>query len=215
MTIPQTPRTTLTIKINIIGDMMQSLRYIFSKFGLKIMVLMVGLYGFFATPAYVMFPMLVNKHLGGDVTKLGVLNSVFGVGMIVGGLFLGIWAGFKKRILTSASGSTLQGILLILLGFTTIELYPYVIAYNFLLGVGVSLASAPIAAILNSVIAKDMQGRVFTLFSSLTGAMTPLGLAVAGPVADTFGIHVIYFIAGGALLVLMPLGLLSRTQRDL
>ena len=144
-----------------------------------------------------MFPMLVNKHLGGDVTKLGVLNSVFGIGMIAGGLFLGIWSGFKKRILTSASGSTLQGILLILLGFTTIELYPYVIAYNFLLGVGVSLASAPIAAILNSVIAKDMQGRVFSLFSSLTGAMTPLGLAVAGPVADAFGIRIIYFIAGG------------------
>ena len=215
MTIPQPPHTTLTVKINIIGDIMQSLRYIFSSFGLKIVVLMVGLYCFFATPAYNMFPMLVNLHLGGDVTKLGLLNSVFGVGMIVGGLFLGIFSGFKKRILTSATGSTLQGILLICLGFTTIELYPFVIGWNFLLGVGVSLASAPIYAILNSVIAKDMQGRVFSLFGSLTGAMVPLGLAVAGPVADTFGIRIIYFIAGTALLIIMPLGLLSRTQRDL
>ena len=50
MTIPQTARTTLSVKINIIGDMMQSLRYIFSKFGIKIMVLMVRLIRFLCHP---------------------------------------------------------------------------------------------------------------------------------------------------------------------
>jgi MFS transporter, DHA3 family, macrolide efflux protein len=213
--IPQPVRTTLSVKINIIGDMMQSLRYIMSTFGIKIMMLMVSIYCFFATPAYNMFPMLVNRHLGGDVIKLGWLNASFGVGMILGGLVLGAWGGFKKRILTSASGSTLQGILLICLGFTTLKLFPFVIVINFFLGIGVCFASAPLSAILNSVVAKDMQGRVFTLMGSISSAMVPLGLAVAGPVADAFGVRLIYFIAGTALLLSMPLGLLSRTQRDL
>lgn len=212
--IPHPERTTLTLKLNIIGDMVQSLRYIWSTFGIRIMVLMVSIYCFFATPAYNLFPMLVNKHLGGDVLKLGWLNMVFGIGMILGGIVLGTWGGFKKRILTSASGSTLQGLLMICLGFTTLELYPMVIACMFLVGLGVSFASAPLSAILNSVVAKDMQGRVFSTMSSISSAMVPLGLAVAGPVADAFGVRIIYFIAGVILLCTMPLGLLSRSQRD-
>ena len=212
--IPQPVRTTLTVKLNIIGDMMQGFRYIWSTFGIRIMVLMVSIYCFFATPAYNLFPMLVNKHLGGDVLKLGWLNACFGVGMIVGGLLLGTWGGFKKRILTSASGSTLQGLLLIGLGFTSLKLFPMVIVFNFVLGIGVAFASAPLSAILNSVVAKDMQGRVFSTMSSISSAMVPLGLAVAGPVADAFGVRIIYFIAGTALLLSMPLGLLSKSQRD-
>jgi DHA3 family macrolide efflux protein-like MFS transporter len=212
--IPQPARTTLSIKINIIGDMMQTFRYIWSTFGIRIMVLMTSIYCFFATPAYNLFPVLVYKHLGGDVLKLGWLNMMFGVGMIFGGLVLGTWGGFKKRILTSASGSTTQGILLICLGFTTIKLFPFVMVCNFLLGVGVAFASAPLSAILNSVVAKDMQGRVFSTMSSINSAMVPLGLAVAGPVADAFGVPLIYFIAGTVLLLTMPLGLLSRSQRD-
>ena len=138
ISIPQPERTTLSIKLNIIGDMMQSFRYIWTTFGIRIMMLMVSIYCFFATPAYNLFPMLVNKHLGGDVIKLGWLNACFGVGMILGGLLLGTWGGFKKRILTSAAGSSLQGLLLICLGFASIKLFPFVIVVNFFIGVGVA-----------------------------------------------------------------------------
>jgi DHA3 family macrolide efflux protein-like MFS transporter len=211
---PQPARTTLSVKLNIIGDMVQGFRYIWSTFGIKIMVLMVSIYCFFATPAYNLFPMLVNKHLGGDVLKLGWLNMMFGLGMILGGLALGTWGGFKKRILTSAAGSSMQGLLLIGLGFTTIKLFPVTIGIMFMVGIGVAFASAPLSAILNSVVAKDMQGRVFSTMGSISGMMVPLGLAVAGPVADAFGVKLIYFIAGVALLISMPLGLLSKSQRD-
>jgi DHA3 family macrolide efflux protein-like MFS transporter len=214
ITIPHPERTTLALKLNIIKDMVQSLRYIWSTFGIRIMVVMVSVYCFFATPAYNLFPMLVNKHLGGDVLKLGWLNMVFGIGMILGGVVLGAWGGFKKRILTSASGSTLQGLLMICLGFTTLQLYPMVIVCNFFIGVGVAFASAPLTAILNSVVARDMQGRVFSTMSSISSAMVPLGLAVAGPVADATDVRLIYIIAGVVLLCTMPLGLLSRSQRD-
>jgi MFS transporter, DHA3 family, macrolide efflux protein len=212
--IPHPERTTLSLKLNILGDMGQTLRYMWGTFGIRIMVLMVSVYCFFATPAYNLFPMLVNKHLGGDVLKLGWLNMVFGVGMIAGGLALGTWGGFKKRILTSATGSAAQGLLMIVLGFVTVKLFPMAMVCNFLLGVGVSFASAPLSAILNSVVAKDMQGRVFSTMGAVSSAMVPLGLAVSGPLADATDVRVVYFIAGAVLLVTMPLGLLSRSQRN-
>jgi DHA3 family macrolide efflux protein-like MFS transporter len=47
-----------------------------------------------------------------------------------------------------------------------------------------------------------MQGRVFTLINSFAGAMSPIGLLIAGPVGDLFGVQ-IWFIISGTFVVLM------------
>jgi len=47
-----------------------------------------------------------------------------------------------------------------------------------------------------------MQGRVFTLVGSLSSAMMPLSLAVAGPVADKVGIR-IWYVVGGVVFALI------------
>jgi DHA3 family macrolide efflux protein-like MFS transporter len=84
-----------------------------------------------------------------------------------------------------------------------------------LMGVGNSFAVAPITAIMNSVIAKDMQGRVFSLYGSIVMAAMPLGLIMGGPVADWLGIRSLYFIASGAWLIVLPLAMLSQPLMDL
>jgi len=47
-----------------------------------------------------------------------------------------------------------------------------------------------------------MQERVITLVGSLGGAMAPVGLILAGPIADTFGIQSWYVVSGGVLALL-------------
>ena len=47
-----------------------------------------------------------------------------------------------------------------------------------------------------------MQGRVFTLIMSVSGAMSPIGLIIAGPVADALGVRSWYFVGGVACLVM-------------
>jgi DHA3 family macrolide efflux protein-like MFS transporter len=51
-----------------------------------------------------------------------------------------------------------------------------------------------------------MQGRVFSLLGAISAAATPLGLIIAGPLADSFGISILYFIAGTATLILCITG---------
>ena len=50
-----------------------------------------------------------------------------------------------------------------------------------------------------------MQGRVFTLVGSLSSAMMPLSLVVAGPVADAVGIRM-WYVVGGAIFALIGAG---------
>jgi MFS transporter, DHA3 family, macrolide efflux protein len=49
-------------------------------------------------------PILVTRHFNGGAIQLVWMNSAFGVGLTVGGLVLGAWGGFNRRILTSMVG---------------------------------------------------------------------------------------------------------------
>jgi len=58
--------------------------------------------------------------------------------------------------------------------------------------------------VLQASVAPDMQGRVFSLVGSLAAAMSPLGLAVAGPVADAIGVQS-WIVASGIACILTGL----------
>jgi DHA3 family macrolide efflux protein-like MFS transporter len=64
------------------------------------------------------------------------------------------------------------------------------------------LVNGPLFAIVQSTVEPSMQGRVFTLLGSLSAAMSPLSLAVAGPLADKLGIPIWYIIAGVACILI-------------
>jgi DHA3 family macrolide efflux protein-like MFS transporter len=210
LAIPRPPRTTLALKANVIGDMVQGFRYIWSWRGLMILGILFSLINFFGGPVASLLPIFVSRHLGGDVIKLGWLGTAFGAGFIAGGLILGAWGGFKRRIITSFFGIIIAGIAIIIFSATTTETFLMGVAMNFLLGLGIVMCNAPISAIIQSVVDKDMQGRFGTLLGSITGAMTPLSLAIAGPLADVVGIRPIFYFAGGAVLLLILAGFFSR-----
>jgi DHA3 family macrolide efflux protein-like MFS transporter len=66
------------------------------------------------------------------------------------------------------------------------------------------LANGPLMAILQATVAPDMQGRVFTLIGSMASLMSPLSLAIAGPVSDLTGVRV-WYLVGGILCAIMGL----------
>jgi DHA3 family macrolide efflux protein-like MFS transporter len=55
-----------------------------------------------------------------------------------------------------------------------------------------------------------MQGRVFSMISSISGLIVPLGLAVVGPLADTIGVRWIFIICGAGFIIMTPLQLSNR-----
>ncbi len=216
LVIPQPPRTTLAVKPDYFGDMKQGFRYIWSRPGLVMLISMVALLIFFVAPASSLIPILVNEYLGGDVVKLGWLGSANGIGGILGGLALGVWGGFKKRMWTAFLGFLIMIPCSVGLGLTSPDIfYATTVPAMLFMGAGLTLVNAPLGAILNSVVAKDMQGRVFALYGSIITAAVPLGLVIGGPVADWLGIRSLYFIASGAWLVIICLFSLSKSLMDL
>jgi len=56
--------------------------------------------------------------------------------------------------------------------------------------------------VLQSTIAPEMQGRVFTLVTSLATGIAPLSLAVAGPLAEVLGVR-FWYVVGGVVCIVM------------
>ena len=208
--IPQPPRTTLSVKPNIIGDMMQGFRYIASWRGLMLLLILFAVLNFCAAPGNSLMPLFVTRYLGGEVLKLGWLQTAVGAGIVIGGLILGVWGGFKRRIVTSFTFIIIQSIAIMVFSFTTESLYFLGLAMVFAAGVCSSFISGPITAIFQSVVEKDVQGRFFAMMGSISGAMIPLGLAVTGPLADAIGVRLTFLISAAAIFIITASGFFSR-----
>jgi DHA3 family macrolide efflux protein-like MFS transporter len=64
------------------------------------------------------------------------------------------------------------------------------------------ICNGPLSALVQSTVAPEMQGRVMTLVGSAAGLMSPLSLAIAGPLSDALGIQA-WFVAAGILSIIM------------
>jgi len=70
-------------------------------------------------------------------------------------------------------------------------------------------------AVMQATVDPAMQGRVFTLLSSAATAMMPLGLALAGPLADVIGVRTWFLIGGLVTLAIGVSGFFFRSLATL
>jgi MFS transporter, DHA3 family, macrolide efflux protein len=178
------------------------LRYAFGWPGLMLIGVMAALINFLLAPASSLVPILVTKYFNGQVLQLAWMEAAFGLGVVLGGLLLSVWGGFKRRIYTSLLG--LLGIAFggLLIGLLPPTAFPLAVVGMFIIGVAVPNTNGPLFAAVQAVVLPDMQGRVFTLMGGIAGIMMPLGLLIAGPVADAFGVQT-WFLVGGIVTAFM------------
>ncbi|MFZ2781957.1 MAG: MFS transporter [Rectinemataceae bacterium] len=207
--IPQPPRSpdAPAVKSTYFSDLRAGFRYVRAWPGLVAIIAMAMCINFFITPTSSLIPLLVTKHFEKGALQLGFLDSIFGVGMIAGGLILSAWGGFSKKIRTICMGIAGIGLSILVLGLAPANMFWLALGSMALLGLAVPFANGPLAAILQTVVAPDMQGRVMSLMDSLCSAMTPLSLAIIGPIADSVGLRPCFIVSG---LFCLFLGIASR-----
>ncbi|MDY7041595.1 MAG: MFS transporter [Chloroflexota bacterium] len=183
-------------KTSIWIEMREGLRYIQDWPGLMVLIGAAMVFKIALTPAFSLMPLLVSEHFNGGATQLSLLESVAGVGILVGGLVLSVWGGFRRRIYTSMMGMIVMGLGFVALGLVPGEMFWIALVSIFVIGLMIPLVDGPIMAILQEVVAPEIQGRVFTLMGSLLWLTSPFSLAIAGPVSDWVGLQAWYVAAG-------------------
>jgi DHA3 family macrolide efflux protein-like MFS transporter len=205
--IPQPPRSaieggTARLRPSIWADMLSGLLYVRQWPGVLTLIIMAAVCNFMLSPAYALMPILVKDFFSGGAMQLAWMEAAGGIGVILGGLLLSIWGGFRRRVMTSLVGLIGIGLGTLLVGLTPATLFLLAVASILWVGFMLSLTNGPLLAVVQAVVAPQIQGRVLALIDSLATAMAPLGLAVAGPLTDAVGVKA-WFIAAGVVTGLM------------
>lgn len=206
--IPRPPRATNRSGASVWSDLTEGLRYVRAWPALVLMIAMAILVKVALTPAFSLLPLLVKDYFHGGPSQLGAFEALFGVGVVAGGLLLGVWGGFTRKIRTIQLGILILGVGITALAFVPGHLLLVGLACLFTMGFAIPLVDGPFLAILQTTVPPDMQGRVFGVTFSLLSLSSPLGLLLAGPLSDRLGLPIWYAAAGVLALLLGSVGFL-------
>lgn len=203
--IPQPERTADSAQASrpsVLADLREALRFLRAWPGILLVVAIAALINLLIFPALSLQPLLVTEHFGGSVLQLAWFQSAFGVGIVSGGVTLSVWGGFKRRSLTGLSALALCGAGFAVIGIAPANAFPVALGAMFFAWFMNPIADGALMAMLQIIVPADMQGRVFTLLQSAAGAMIPLGLVIAGPLANVLGVQIWFLVAGVAMAVI-------------
>ena len=183
-------------KPSVLTELRDGLRFVWDWSGMRILIAIASLHSLVMSAAFSLTPILVTGHFEAGAPELGWMQSAAGIGTVLGGVVIGVWGGFRRRIVTAMLAAVLQGIGTTVLGLAPTTAFPLAVGVQFFaLFVG-SIGNSSLIAILQTTVPPGMQARVFTLVISLATAMSPIGLAIAGPVADVWGVQSWFLFAG-------------------
>ena len=192
--VPQPPKSD--VKRSMLSDIFFGFKYISERRGL------LGLQmNFFASNlvtgiAVTVFTPMLMLRSGNDTVITGAVQSAFGVGGVVGGLALSVWGGPKRRVdgvLLGMAGSGLLGMTLLGIGQTPVLW----MAGAFLTMLFIPTSNGSNQAIWQSKVPPEFQGRVFATRALIASISSPIGMVIAGPLADA--VMIPSMIPGGAL----------------
>jgi len=199
-------------KTSVFQDIAEGWKYVIGWPGLSALFLLVMVVKFSIIPATSLLPLIVTEHFGKGAFELGFINSALGIGVILGGLLLSAWGGFKNKMLTSLSALTISGGAFMMIGLAPANGYLLALAGMALFGFLIPMLDGPLIAVIQAKVDPEIQGRVFSLLRAGGSLASPLGLAIAGPVADATS-NQLWFIIGG--LMALAAGLVSFFIRDI
>jgi DHA3 family macrolide efflux protein-like MFS transporter len=197
----QTAQTEEPARSSYWQDLREGFRYVVQWPGLLGIILLAMMLNFLLSPASALAPLVVTDVFQKGAAELGWIEALFGAGIILAGVILSAWGGFKRRIVTSLSGVIGVGMSVVLFGLAPANMFFLLLVASFLQGFAVVFANGPLQAVFQSTIAPEVQGRIFSLLGAGAAAMMPLSLLIAGPVADRLGVQ-FWYVIGGAICIL-------------
>ena len=141
---------------------------------------------------------LAYQHLGVSGGGFGLMLAAIGAGAFCGPLLLSRLAAQVRRHRVVFGAFGLRGLVDVVLA--TVTALPAALGALVLYGVGTSVGNVSFSSLIQSHVAGELRGRVFSAFDLIWQTMRLASLLLGGLIADTYGIRIVFY-AGGALLL--------------
>lgn len=213
VTIPPVISTS-SRHVRIWAQFRDGIQRIWSDRSLRGLYMLVTITTMFFMPLFTMIPLLVKSRYHGGPPQLALLESLTGVGMIIGGILVAVIAP-KRKVPWVLGGMSLSCFLIAATAWLPPELF-LVCGALWLVGASAfMLANASLMAVLQTVIAQDFQGRAISVLTTMNAVAAPVGLAIANPLGEFLGVSWLFFVFGLSGGFVMISGFLSGSVRRL
>jgi DHA3 family tetracycline resistance protein-like MFS transporter len=146
-------------------------------------------------PYYVAMPFLVSDFMQADVNRLGLLYSIFPIGYVIGGAWLGRYQKLPRRGPLMYATLALAAIMLGLYGFH-MPLWILILA-ALVNGVALQFGALAWTNLLQEKIPNEQLGRVSSIDAMGSMSLMPVGMALAGWATANFGPAPVFLVGGG------------------
>ncbi|MBU7032762.1 MAG: MFS transporter [Theionarchaea archaeon] len=177
---PESTAERSSEKTSLIQEVRFGMRYIWSRPGLVILLLFFAGINLLYSSFNVLFvPMILTFS---SAVVLGTLESIGGIGMLIGGVLLSVWGGPRKKLYGVLGGGFVGGIAMLFIGIR--QNIAIIAAANFLSFFTLPIINGCSQAIWQVKTAPDVQGRVFSVRRAIAWSTAPISYLLVGPLAD-------------------------------
>lgn len=194
------PATVVQDEQHILTDIKDGLIYIKNHHYLVTYFMICAIFFVLIVPAAFLTPLQVVRSFGSEVWRLTAIEIAFSTGMILGGLLLASWGGFKNRVKTMILSTIIMGICTILLGF--INHFTVYVGIMLLYGIALPSFNTPSMVLLQEKVEPSYMGRVFGIMGMISSSVMPLSMLFFGPIADLIKIEILLLVTGVLILIL-------------
>lgn len=182
--VPQPPRTQEGAQGqgSIWKEAAYGFKYIFARPSLLGLQLTFFVGNLFSGIAFTLLAPMILSHTLNDSLMLGSTQSAGAIGMVIGGVAMSAWGGFKRRVHGVLVGWIVAGIGTAIIGLTgglTTWITGLVI-----FSLVIPLMNGSNQAIWQAKVAPDVQGRVFSARRLIAWFTNPISPIIAGTLAD-------------------------------
>jgi len=151
-------------------------------------------------PAAFLTQIQVVRNYGEGYWHLSVMEVVFSVGMLAGGIVISLWKGLKNKVYMMIIAGVVQGVCSLLLGIKVP--FTWYCVFMGLFGAVMPFLNTPAMTLLQEKVETQYMGRVFGVMTMISTSMMPLGMVIFGPMADKMSIEILLIGTGIATILL-------------
>ncbi len=168
---------------SLVQESLFGFRYIWARPSLLGIQLIFFLTNLFAFISLTLLPVMILARTASDEVALATVQSMLGVGGLVGGIIMSVWGGPKRRVNGIFVGMFLSAIF----GQAILGLGQGIVVWSigaFMLMFFVPFINGSNQALWQTKVQPDLQGRVFAVRRLIAQITAPLGILLVGPLAD-------------------------------
>ncbi|MFW9922070.1 MAG: MFS transporter [Candidatus Thorarchaeota archaeon] len=153
---------------------------------------------FFLSPLMALLPLFVNKVHGGNEVNYATVIGMLQAAIVVGGLIMSFFKGFKKPVLFLLFSVTFQAVCQIALTFIPTDFsgrFWTIGGILFCFALPFAIIDVTFITSIQLMIPREKLGRVIATIMAISPAIRPLGQFLSGIIAEFVGINLVLIVS--------------------